>query len=203
MAFRDIVGIGTSAGGVEALRALIGGFPASLRASVFIVLHIAAHTPSRLHEILRHVSALPVEPASDGALIRPGHIYVGVADRHLFLEGKRIRITRGPKENRMRPAVDVLFRSAAHSFGPRVIGVVLTGNLNDGTAGLQAVKKHGGIALVQSPEDALYPSMPQNALEHVAVDYVLSIAEMPQVIASLCRERVSLAQAIRARAVIS
>jgi two-component system chemotaxis response regulator CheB len=193
MAHRDIVVVGASAGGVEALQVFVAGLPASLQASVFIVLHIPADAPSRLHEILERVSALPVEPARDGGAIVPGHIYTAVPDRHLLLEANRIRLTRGPKENRTRPAVDVLFRSAAYHFGPRVIGVVLSGNLDDGTAGLWTVKDRGGVALVQSPREAFAPSMPQSAIAHVEVDCILPITQIPQAIVWFSRETVAAA----------
>ena len=194
MAQREIVVVGASAGGVEALQTLIGGFPASLSASVFVVLHIPPDATSRLHEVLRANSALPVEPASDGSPIVPGRIYVAVPDRHLLIENDRIRVTRGPKENRARPAVDVLFRSAAYHKGSKTIGVILSGNLDDGTAGLWTIKDRGGIALVQSPDDAFYPSMPKSAIEHVNVDHVLPVADMPPVITSLTEETISAKQ---------
>ena len=191
MTVRDIIVVGASAGGVEALCTLAAGLSASLPAAVFVVLHIPPHSPSQLASILARAGPLPVETASDHAPIRPGRIYVAVPDRHLLLEGNRIRVPRGPKENRARPAVDVLFRSAAYQFGQRVIGAVLSGNLDDGTAGLWAVKDRGGIALVQTPEEAPFPSMPQSALEHVAVDHVLPVADMPSVINRLSQEQIS------------
>src|SRR5204862_5352970 len=120
--------------------------------------------------------------------IVPGHVYVAPEDRHLLVEADRIRVTRGPKENRVRPAVDVLFRSVAYTFGPRAIGIVLTGMLDDGTAGLWAIKDRGGMALVQSPEDAEYPSMPSSALQHVAVDETLSLAAIPARLVELTRK---------------
>lgn len=192
---RDIVVIGASAGGVEALRTLAAGLPADLPASVFVVLHLAPHTPSSLHQILGRVSPLPAEPAEDGAPILPGRIRVGVADHHLLVEPDRVRVTRGPRENHARPAVDVLFRSAAYAFGPRVVGAVLTGNLDDGTAGLWAVKDRGGIALAQSPDEAQAPSMPVSAIRNVAVDRVVPVAEMARTIAALVRETVAPAPA--------
>ena len=190
MAQREIVVVGASAGGVEALQTLINGLPASMAASVFVVLHIPSDAASNLHEVLGLNSALPVEPAQDGAPIVPGRVYVGVPDRHLLIESNRIRVTRGPKENRARPAVDALFRSAAYHYGSKTIGVVLSGNLDDGTAGLWTIKDRGGVALVQSLDDAFYPSMPKSAIEHVAVDHVLPVAEMPSVITSLTKETI-------------
>jgi two-component system, chemotaxis family, protein-glutamate methylesterase/glutaminase len=188
---RDIVVIGASAGGVETLQALVAELPASLPVAVFVVLHLSPHAPSYLVPILENVARLPVESATDGRPIKPGRIYVAVPDRHLLIEQNRMRVTRGPRENRSRPAVDALFRSAAYHFGTRVIGIVLTGNLDDGTAGLWAVKDHGGVAMVQSPDEALFPSMPQSAIQHVAVDHVLPVRAMPSVIADLLQQPVA------------
>jgi two-component system chemotaxis response regulator CheB len=172
---KDIIVVGTSAGGIEALRVLVGALPADLAAPVFIVLHTAPDAPGMLADILDRFSRLPVKMATEGERIRPGRIYVAPPDRHLLLEPNRVRVTRGPKENRFRPAVDPLFRSAAQTYGPRVIGVILTGYLDDGTAGLWTVKQLGGTAIVQDPSDALVPFMPQNALAHVNVDYCLPL----------------------------
>src|SRR5688500_13070138 len=157
---RDILVIGASSGGLEVLKGLLGGLPAGLPASVFVVLHMAAHHPSRLPELLSRVCPLPVAHAVDGEPIVPGRVYVAPPDNHLLLMPDQVRLTNGPKENRARPAVDALFRSAAQAFGPRVVGVVLTGQLDDGTAGLWAIKDRGGLAAVQDPEEASAPSMP-------------------------------------------
>ena len=189
MTHRDVVVVGASAGGVEALQALVAGLPAGFPAAVLAVLHVPAHSPSRLDEILDAAGPLPVAVAEDGAPVEPGRVLVAPADRHLLVEGDgaggaRVRVTRGPKENRHRPAVDALFRSAAYACGPRVVGVVLSGMLDDGTAGLWAVKDRGGLALVQAPADAQFPSMPESALAHVAVDAELAVADLP---ALLCR----------------
>jgi two-component system chemotaxis response regulator CheB len=151
-------------------------------------MHIAAEAPSRLQEILSRKTALPVSAAVDGEPIRAGCIVVGAADRHLMIDGNRVRVTRGPKESRSRPAIDVLFRSAAASHGPRVVGVVLTGTLDDGTAGLWSIKDRGGIALVQDPADAEHASMPESALRHVAVDCVVPLAGMAGEIVARLRE---------------
>jgi two-component system, chemotaxis family, protein-glutamate methylesterase/glutaminase len=177
-----VVVVGASAGGVEALSTLVAGLPANLDAAVFIVLHIPAHSPSELAGILGRVAHLPVAEAIDGESIRGGRIYVAVADRHLVTDAETVRLTRGPKECRVRPAIDTLFRSAAAAFGPRAIGVVLTGLLDDGTAGLWAIKDRGGKALVQDPETAEYNSMPKSALEHVSIDGSLPVAELPAAI---------------------
>ncbi|HEX8188433.1 MAG TPA: chemotaxis protein CheB, partial [Pyrinomonadaceae bacterium] len=182
---RDIVVVGTSAGGVEALRVLVGGLPADFPGSVFIVMHTAADSPGVLAQILDRAGKLPAAAASNRERVRPGRVYVAPPDRHLLLEPGLMRLTRGPKENRFRPAVDPLFRSAAAVYGPRVVGVVLTGGLDDGTSGLWAVKRLGGVAVVQDPEEAFMPSMPQSALEQVEVDYTLPLAEIAPLLARL------------------
>jgi two-component system chemotaxis response regulator CheB len=168
----QVIVIGASAGGVEALSVLVRGLPPDLSAAVFVVLHIPAHTPSALASILQRCTDLPVVAARDRDPILPGRIYVAPADRHLILEPAGMRVTRGPKENRQRPSVDALFRSASVAFQSRVIGIVLSGMLDDGTAGLWAIKDRGGKALVQEPASAQYPSMPDSALRHVEVDGV-------------------------------
>jgi two-component system chemotaxis response regulator CheB len=124
------------------------------------------------------MGALPATHPTDGETIRPGHIYIGLPDHHLQLEEGSIRITQGPKENRHRPAIDPLFRTAAYNYGSRVVGVILTGALDDGTAGLKVVKQHGGIAIVQDPAEAMFTSMPMSAIEHVDVDYVVPLSKM-------------------------
>jgi two-component system chemotaxis response regulator CheB len=188
MVKRDIIVIGASAGSMEMLLAIIAGLPENLPVTILVVLHIPANSPSRLKDILGRVSSLPVIAPEDGDPIVSGCIYVPTPDRHLLVENDRIRVTRGPKENRARPAVDALFRSAAYSFGQRVIGIVLSGNLDDGTAGLWAIKDRGGIAIVQSPEEALFPSMPKSALEHVDVDYILPSSDIPATIVRFVQE---------------
>src|SRR5262249_5030371 len=140
----DIIVVGTSAGGVDALQRLIAPLPSDLPAALFIVLHRPIDSPGLLAEILQSASALPVAHAVDGDSIAHSHIYIAPPDRHLLIEQEHIRLTRGPKEYRFRPAIDPLFRSAAYSYGTRVIGVVLTGNMDDGTAGLWAIKDRGG-----------------------------------------------------------
>jgi two-component system chemotaxis response regulator CheB len=172
----DIIVIGGSAGGVEALRELTRGLPPDLPAAVFAVLHVTPAAPSALPEILSRNSALPARHAVDGEAIEYGRVYVAPPDHHLLVESERVRVVRGPKENRVRPAADPLFRSAAKFYGPRVVGVVLTGALDDGTAGLAAIKRRGGVAVVQDPEEALYSGMPRSALENVAVDHCLPLA---------------------------
>jgi two-component system chemotaxis response regulator CheB len=165
---KDIIVVGTSAGGIEALKALVGGLPRDLDASLFIVLHAAPHSPGIPPEILERAGPLPASHARDWEQISPGRVYVAPPDYHLLVERSGYtRVTQGPRENRFRPAVDPLFRSAAHAFGPRVVGVILTGWLDDGAAGLYAVKECGGTAVVHDPPDAEAPSMPLSALKRV------------------------------------
>lgn len=180
---RWIVALGASAGGVEALRTLLGSLQETdLDAAFLVVLHIPPHTPSQLDQVLQSCVTMPVSAPKDKERLKPGHVYVASADQHLMLEPDVIRLTRGPKECRVRPAIDVLFRSAAVSYGPRVIGVVLSGMLDDGTAGLWAIKHRGGIALVQDPREAMHASMPESAIEHVSVDLVGSCSALARAI---------------------
>jgi two-component system, chemotaxis family, protein-glutamate methylesterase/glutaminase len=184
----DIIVIGASAGGVEALVTLVATLPADLHASIFIVLHLPAQAPSHLPAILSRSGPLKAVQTKDGHAIRQGIIYIAPPDHHLLVEHERVRIVRGPKENRHRPAIDPLFRSAAVAYGPRVIGVVLTGSLDDGTAGLLAIKRRGGMAVVQDPDEALYPSMPLSALANVQVDYRLPLIAIGPLLAQLIDE---------------
>ncbi len=186
----DIVVVGASAGGMEALMKLASELPGELPASVFIVLHIPAQSPSMMPEILNRSSRLQAVHPSNGEAIEYGCIYVAPPDLHLLVEREHIHLVRGPRENRHRPAIDPLFRSAATAYGPRVVGVVLTGALDDGTAGLQAIKRLGGLAIVQDPQEALYPSMPLNALHHVAVDYTLPLSQIGPVIVDLAHKSI-------------
>jgi two-component system, chemotaxis family, protein-glutamate methylesterase/glutaminase len=192
---RDIVVIGTSAGGIDAIRMLLAGLPADLPAAVFVVVHIDAKSPGLLPRIFGRAGRLPVEHARDGAPVRPGRVYVAPPDRHVLLEADGMRVVRGPTENRHRPAIDPLFRSAAWAFGPRVIGVVLTGLLDDGAAGLWAVKTCGGLAVVQDPADAAFPDMPRNALAHVRADRTLPLAAIAPALVELTATPASAAPA--------
>lgn len=184
----DVVVIGTSAGGLKALSTVLAALPADLGAAVFVVQHLAPDFESLLPKLLGDVCDLPVRSAADGEPVVPGHVYVAVPDHHLLLRGERIGVQRGPQENRFRPSIDALFRSAARSYGSRVIGIVLTGSLDDGTVGLQAIKKRGGITMVQDPEEADYPSMPRTALRYVKVDHVVPIAEAGALLVRLVGE---------------
>jgi len=162
--------MGASAGGLEAYRRVLAELPADLPAAVFAVIHMPANAPGLLAQVLGRHARMPVYEAEDGERIREGRVYVARPDHHLLVARDRVRVLRGPKQNRSRPAIDVLFRSAAVAFGPRVIGVVLSGNLDDGTAGLSAIKNRGGYAIVQDPSDAEFSGMPQSAVNHVQVD---------------------------------
>lgn len=178
MGGRDIIVVGASAGGVDALRVLCRGLPAELRAALFVVMHTAPDSPGLLARILERDSALRVMRAEDRTPISMGTVYVAPPDRHLLVERDLVRVVRGPRENRHRPGIDPLFRSAAAAYGPRVAGVVLTGYLDDGSAGLQAIKRAGGIAIVQDPAEAPFAGMPTSALDRVSVDHCVRIAEL-------------------------
>lgn len=191
IARRDVIVIGASAGGVEATSEIVRALPADFAGAVFIVVHIAPTATSLLPAILTRRGALPARHPRDGDPIEPGAIYVAPPNRHLMIERGRIRVVHGPMENGTRPAVDPLFRSAATAYGARVVGVVLSGNLDDGTAGLLAIKRCGGIAIVQDPDDALFPGMPQSAVEHVPVDQILPLAAIPGAIIATAGEQVS------------
>ncbi|ANK87842.1 MULTISPECIES: chemotaxis protein CheB [unclassified Rhizobium] len=177
-ATKDIIAIGGSAGSRAVLKTLFADLPSDLPASIFVSTHIPANSPSLLPEILADSSNLPVRQAVDGQPIERGHIYVAAPDRHLLLMGETIKFGAGPRENMVRPSIDPMFRSAALSFGPRAVGLVLTGMLNDGAAGLHAIKSHGGTTVVQHPLDAEADQMPLAALEAVEVDHVASAAEL-------------------------
>ncbi|HEX2224587.1 MAG TPA: chemotaxis protein CheB [Thermoanaerobaculia bacterium] len=187
---RDIVVIGASAGGVAALSNLVGELPHDFPAAVFIVLHVSRYGTSAMPAILSRAGVLPASHPRDGEPFEPGRIYVAPPDHHLVLEPGRVRLSRGPSENGHRPAVDVLFRTAAHSYKNRVIGVVLTGNLDDGTAGLAEIKAQNGLAVAQDPEDADHPAMPSSAIANVAVDHVLALGEIPGLLLRRVRETV-------------
>jgi two-component system chemotaxis response regulator CheB len=188
MAKKDIVVVGASAGGMAALEKLAAGLPADLPAALFVVWHLSPGVKSALPQVLNRAGRVPAAYPEDGDKIDPGRIYVAPNDRHMLLEKGYIRIAKGPKENRFRPAVDPLFRSAAYIYGPRAVGVVLSGALDDGTAGLWAIKLRGGTAIVQDPQDALHRSMPINALDNVEVDYKLPVSEIGPLLGRLVRE---------------
>lgn len=190
MANRDLVVIGASAGGIEALQQLLSGLPRDFGATVLIVLHTSSHPESLLPQIFQRSCKLPVRQATDGEEFQCGKVYVARPDFHLIVEGKLLRVIQGPRENRHRPAIDPLFRSAASSHHRQVIGVILTGSLDDGTAGLMMVRARGGTAIVQSPDTAMFPSMPEAALEQVPEAMVLPLAEIAEAIVTLTREQI-------------
>lgn len=183
----SVIVIGASAGGVPALKQLFAGLPHDLQAAIFVVLHFPSSRTSYLPEILSKVGPLKAHHVIATEEIRAGEVYIACPNRHLVIEEGLVLATTAPKENRHRPAINPLFRSAAWAFGSRVIGVVLSGILDDGTAGLWEIKRHGGKAVVQSPTDADHPQMPQNAIANVDVDYVVPIGKMADVLASLCK----------------
>lgn len=180
--------IGTSAGGLEALRVIVGGLAPDLPAAVLIVMHISPQGPGLLSDLLSRVGPLRVGKSTDGELIEHGKLYIAPPDHHLLVKGQHISLSRGPKENCSRPAIDPLFRTAAAAFGARTVGIILTGMLDDGTAGLAAVKGRGGATIIQDPREALYPSMPESALRYVGGDFVLPIGEIAASINRLVRE---------------
>src|SRR5262245_45187073 len=188
MMTHDIIVIGASAGGVTACKQLVRGLPLDLAAAVFIVHHIPPYAPSHFPEILAYAGTLPVQHGVDGEPIRRGRIYVAPPDFHLLLGATHLRLTQSPKENRFRPAIDPLFRSAAYAFGPRVTGVILSGALADGTAGLWAIKDRGGLAVVQHPDEAQQASMPLSALQHVEIDYCVPTAELAPLLVELSHQ---------------
>lgn len=181
---RDIIVVGASADGLEALRSLVAGLPPTLNAAGFLVLHLGAHE-SFLVDILRDAGSIPVEWAEDGMPIRPGRLLVAPPDYHLLIAPGRVSLSPGPRENSARPAIDPLFRSAARTYGSRVVGVILSGMLSDGTAGLAEIKRHGGTTVVQDPEEATYSSMPVSGLRHTKIDYCLKVLAIANLLASL------------------
>lgn len=189
MARPDIIVMGASAGGIGVLQTILSSLPWDLKASIFIVLHTTEESPGLLPEILNRSSKLPVLFATREAQILPGRVYVAPGGtRHLLVDRGTVRLMSGPRENRQRPSIDALFRSAAIAYGTRVIGVVLTGSLDDGSAGLADIKSRGGVAVVQDPDDAMSPSMPMSAIETVAVDFVLPASDIGPKLVSLVGE---------------
>lgn len=188
---RDIVVLGGSAGAVETLKEILSLLRPTIEASFFVVCHTAPAGTSRLHHVLDGAASLPVDFATDGAPITPGRIYVAPPDRHLILEPRIVRVVLGPKHNRNRPAIDPLFRSAAEAHGARVIGVLLTGLMDDGVAGLLAIKRARGVVVVQDPADAAFSALPRNALASVAVDYCVRQEDIPTLLARLTAEPIN------------
>ena len=187
---QSLIVMGASVGGMEALSTIFAALPADFPAAILVVTHVGARK-SLLPELLAKTSALPVRYAQDREPIRPGRILLAPPDLHMLVAitagQAMVELTRGPRENHTRPAIDPLFRSAAAAFGPHVVGVILSGYLDDGTAGLQAIKACGGTVLVQDPEEAVAPSMPQSAMRNVVVDSRLPVADMAPVLLALAR----------------
>ena len=183
-----IVVVGASAGGVPALREFVAGLPADLNAAVFIVLHVPPYARSQLADVLDRCGPLPATQARDGERIHPRQIYVSAPDCHLLVANEHVSVKHGPKENRHRPAVDALFRSAAYTHRERVIGVILSGLLNDGTSGLWSIKQFGGTTIVQDPREAAFDDMPRSALEQVEIDHTLPACEIGPMVAQLVND---------------
>jgi two-component system, chemotaxis family, protein-glutamate methylesterase/glutaminase len=188
----DIIVIGASAGGVEALEKFVAELKPDFQAALFVTIHLPPRSVSRLPEILSRSGPLPASHPMEGSPIQNGHIYVAPPDRHLLVHRDYIELSAGPKENRQRPCINVLFRSAAIAYGPRVIGMLLTGALDDGSAGLWEIKQRGGKTIVQDPRDALFPDMPRNALEQVPIDYVMPLRGLAPLLTDIVGEPVVL-----------
>lgn len=188
MTGHDIVVIGASAGGVEAMLRLVESLPANLPAAIFVVIHTSPASPGWLAGLLSRRGKLPAKYAEQGELIHPGQIYLAPPDHHMLLRDGWVALNHGPKQHHTRPAVDPLFCTAAETYGPRVVGVVLSGGQTNGALGLLAVKECGGVAMVQDPEEALYPSMPRTAMQHAAVDYVLPLSDLAPTLVRLVED---------------
>ncbi|MGI0486276.1 chemotaxis protein CheB [Pantanalinema rosaneae CENA516] len=188
MANRDIIVIGASAGGVEALTQFVKQLPANFPAALFIVLHFPAFSVSVLPKILSRAGKLPAFHPSDQTVIELRQIYIAPPNYHLLIRPGYIRLNQGPREHGHRPAIDTTFRSAARAYGSRVIGVILTGTLDDGTAGLLTIKSQGGLAIVQDPDDALFDGMPRSALKYVAVDHIVKLSNLASCLSQLIHD---------------
>ncbi|HEY9677681.1 MAG TPA: chemotaxis protein CheB [Drouetiella sp.] len=187
MTRKDIVVIGASAGGIEAIHNLLRSLPDDLPASFFVVVHLSPQTPSYLARVLSRGTRLKVISPADETAIEHGVVYVAPANRHLLVKPGIIRLGSGPRENRSRPSVDALFRTASFAYHDRVIGIILSGALSDGTAGLLTIKHHGGTAIVQDPEEASFSGMPRSALDFVDVDHVLTVSDIAKKVIELTK----------------
>jgi two-component system chemotaxis response regulator CheB len=187
MAKHDVIVIGASAGGVEAISRLVADLPEDLQAAIFVVLHISRGR-SMLPEILTRAGRMPASHPTDGEPTQYGRIYVAPPDHHLVVVDGAVRTVHTASENGMRPAVDPLFRSAACVYGPRVIGVILTGALDDGTAGVAAIKEAGGITIAQNPDNAFSPGMPRSAIASGMIDHVAALRDIPLLVTALVEE---------------
>src|SRR4051812_23349712 len=184
---RDIIVIGASAGGMQALRELCSQLPRDFPGIIFVTWHLAPSSLNLLPGVLRNAAGKNATLARDGEIFHPGGVYVAPADHHLLLTKHHMQLSRGARENGFHPAVDPMFRTAARAFGPRVIGVILSGGLDDGTEGLMLIKRHGGLAIVQDPTDAVDPGMPRSAIDHVEVDYIVPLQKIPSLLNQLAR----------------
>lgn len=188
MARRDVIAIGGSLGAVDAVKQLLRDLPTGFDASIFVVIHVGARGKNLLAGIFGEHAAMPVSTATDGERVKQGHAYIAPADHHLLVMDGVMRLGRGPRENLSRPALDPLFRSVGICYGPRAIGVVLSGRLNDGAAGLADLKRCGGMAVVQNPGDAIAPDMPLGALSAAKVDYRAPLADLPSLLPRLASD---------------
>ena len=173
-----VVAIGASAGGIEALSDLAAGMPRDFPFAVMIVIHMSRRAPSLLAQIIDRNGPLPAVTAVDGALLEAGRIYAAVPDHHLLTRDHRVALSDGPCESGHLPGIDALFRSVALDYGPRAIGVLMSGLLDDGVAGLRAIKAKGGVTMVQEPADALFPDLPKNAIKAGAADHTAAAQEI-------------------------
>jgi two-component system, chemotaxis family, protein-glutamate methylesterase/glutaminase len=181
--FRNIIVIGASAGGISAVAKVVEGLSNDINAAVLVVLHLSrSSNAGNIVRMFQKHTKLVCMVAEDNTVIRKGHLYLAPADHHLMITGERMRVKQGPVENKYRPSIDVLFRSAAVHFGNRVIGIILTGMLEDGTSGMSAIQRCGGICIVQDPAEAEYADMPRSVLNLLRVDHQAVLAEMPGII---------------------
>jgi two-component system, chemotaxis family, protein-glutamate methylesterase/glutaminase len=186
------IALGASAGGVETLTEVVASLPKDFPAAIFVVLHVPPYQESRLPQILSNCGSLPACHPEDGTKIRAGNIYIAPPDHHLLIEDKSISVKRGPKENRFRPSIDALFRSVAYTYRSQAVGVVLSGLLDDGTSGLWTIKRLGGIAIVQQPNDAKFESMPLSALEQVKVDHLAGSGQIGPLLEEIVNEKLEI-----------
>ncbi|HVG41096.1 MAG TPA: chemotaxis protein CheB [Chitinophagaceae bacterium] len=193
MSKKDIVVIGASAGGVIALMELFKRIPKNFEGYIFVVQHLSPFSPSVLPQILSRSGHLKAQHPEDGEEMKLNTIYIAPPDHHLLIEKDKVMVKKGPKENRFRPSIDALFRSAAYNYGSRVVGLVLSGLLDDGTSGLWSIKRKGGTTIIQDPMDAEFPSMPLNVLEYVDVDHSVTINEMGELLNQITKEKATAA----------
>ena len=192
---KKVVVVGASAGGMEALTGLVAQLPADFPAPVFIVNHMSAETTGELLvRTLNKAGSVQCSHARDGEPFKRGHVYLAPSDQHLLLAKGKMLVTKGARENRYRPAIDPLFRSAAVAYGKGVIGIILTGYLDDGTSGMLAIKRCGGICIAQDPDDAAYPNMPRSVIRHVGTDYCLPLAQMGALLEKLAARKVGVSR---------